>query len=60
MTDESRDREQAVEKEREMREHEREARERDPDEAGPQERSAGAAGEPGGTPAMPVQKSPGS
>jgi hypothetical protein len=48
--------EDALAKEREMREHEREAKEHDPDEGSPEERTPA---EPG-APAFPAQKSPGS
>ncbi|HWT24719.1 MAG TPA: hypothetical protein VN213_14535 [Solirubrobacteraceae bacterium] len=56
MADETPDRTDAAQQEREMREHEREAQERDPDEGSPEERGVV---EPG-APAFPVQKSPGS
>jgi hypothetical protein len=46
----------ALDKEREMREHERQAQEHDPDEGSPEERTPA---EPG-APAFPAQKSPGS
>ena len=57
MTDERSESQDVAAKERELREHEREAQEHEPSEGSPEEKRAA---DPGGTPAIPVQKGPGS